>query len=68
MLSESFKSVAQCKFNDEEPELAIPVEIVFIFKFAQDEAGAPKLISTVEFMDSLAMMKVVERQTRGRKV
>jgi len=44
------------------------VEIVFIFKFTEGEAGAPKLVSTTEFMDSLAMVKVVERQARGKKV
>ena len=41
------------------------MEIVFIFKFTQDETGAAKLVSTTEFMDSLAMVKVVERQFRG---
>ena len=59
------KTIAHCAFDDGEPD--IPVEIVFIFKFIQDEAGAPKLASTTEFMDSLAMVKVVERQTRGKK-
>jgi hypothetical protein len=44
------------------------VEIVFIFKFTQDENGTPKLISTMEFMDSLAMVNVAERQARGKKV
>lgn len=43
------------------------MEIVFIFKFTQDETGAAKLVSTTEFMDSLAMVKVVERQARGKK-
>ena len=43
------------------------MEIVFIFKFTQDGAGVPKLVSTAEFMDSLAVVKVVERQTRGEK-
>lgn len=60
------KTFAHCAFPDEEPG-DIPVEIVFIFKFTQDETGAPKLLSTAEFMDSLAMVKVGERQARGKK-
>jgi len=44
------------------------VQIVFIFKFTEGEAGAPKLVSTTEFMDSLAMVRVVERQVRGKNV
>jgi len=59
-------SVAQCAFDDGEPN--IPVEIVFVFKFTQDEAGAPKLLSTMEFMDSLAMVNVAGRQAKGKKV
>ena len=59
------KTVANCAFQDEGPD--IPVEIVFILKFTQNEAGAPKLLSTTEFMDSLAMVKVAERQARGGK-
>ena len=43
------------------------MEIVFIFKFTQDGAGVPKPVSTTEFMDSLAMVKAVERQARGKK-
>lgn len=62
----TLKAVAQCEFEDEEPD-GIPVEIVFIFKFIQDETGAPKLASTTEFMDSLAMVKVIERQAKGKK-
>jgi hypothetical protein len=62
----SSKSVGQCEFDDEEPD-AIPVEIVFFFKFTKDESGAPKLVSAMEFMDSLAMVKIVERQARGMK-
>ena len=45
----------------------MPVEIVFIFKFTQDGAGVPKPVSTAEFVDSLAMVKVVELHTRGKK-
>lgn len=41
------------------------MEIVFIFKFIQDETGAPKLLSTTEFMDSLAMVKIVGRHAEG---
>lgn len=59
-------TIAHCAFNDEEPD--IPVEIVFVFKFIQDETGATKLISTLEFMDSLAMVNVAERQAKGKKV
>ena len=59
------KSTAHCALVDGEPD--IPVEIVFIFKFTEDEADVPKLVSTTEFMDSLAMVKVVERQSRGKK-
>jgi hypothetical protein len=44
------------------------VEILFVFKFIQDETGAPKLISTLEFMDSLAMVNVAARQVKGKKV
>jgi hypothetical protein len=44
------------------------LEIVFVFKFTQHESGAPKLLSTMEFMDSLAMVKIVERHARGKKV
>jgi hypothetical protein len=57
--------MGHCALPDEKP--AIPVEVVFIFKFTQDETGAPKLISAVEFIDSLAIMKVGERQGRGEK-
>jgi len=57
--------MAHCAFQDGEPD--IPVEIVFIFKFTQNEAGASKLVSTMEFMDSLAMVRVAERQARGGK-
>lgn len=60
------KTVAQCAFDDGGPD--IPVEIVFVFKFTQDETGSPKLVSTMEFMDSLAMVNVVERQARRKKV
>jgi hypothetical protein len=60
-----FKAVARCALDDGEPD--IPVEIIFIFKFIQDETGAPKLISTTEFMDSLAMVRVGERQDKGKK-
>jgi len=42
------------------------LEIVFIFKFTQDDSGASKLVSTTEFMDSLAMVKVAERQAKGK--
>jgi len=59
------KTIAHCALQDEEPD--IPVEIVFIFKFTKDETGAPKLVSTMEFMDSLAMVKVAERQAKGNK-
>jgi hypothetical protein len=62
----STKTMAQCAFDDGGEN--IPVEIVFVFKFTEDETGAPKLISTLEFMDSLAMVKVAERQARGKKV
>ena len=65
LLITSIKSVAQCAFDDGEPD--IPVEIVFVFKFTKDETGAPKLLSTMEFMDSLAMVKVAERQAKGKK-
>jgi hypothetical protein len=44
------------------------MEIVFIFKFTQGETSAPKLVSTIEFMDSLAMVKVAQRQARGKQV
>jgi len=60
----TLQAISHCAFRDEEPD--IPVEIVFIFKFTQDETGAPKLASTTEFMDSLAM-KVAERQDKGKK-
>ena len=59
------KTIAHCAFHDGEPD--IPVEIVFVFKFTRDESGVSKLISTMEFMDSLAMVKVAERQARGGK-
>ena len=59
------KTIAHCALQDGEPD--IPVEIVFVFKFTQSEGGAPKLVSTMEFMDSLAMVKVAERQARGGK-
>ena len=65
ILTRISKTMAHCALQDEEPD--IPVEIVFIFKFTQTEAGAPKLVSTTEFMDSLAMVKVAERQARGGK-
>jgi len=42
------------------------MEIVFIFKFTKDESGASKLLSTTEFMDSLAMVKVAGRQAKGK--
>ena len=40
---------------------------MFIFKLTQDGAGVPKLVSTTEFMDSLAMVKAVEWQARRKK-
>ena len=43
------------------------MEIVFILKFTQDRAGDPKLASTTEFMDSLAMVKLVEGGLEGKK-
>lgn len=61
----TFQSIAHCAFQEGGSD--IPVEIVFIFKFTQDEAGVPKLVSTTEFMDSLAMVKVAERQAQGGK-
>ena len=45
----------------------IQVEIVFIFKFTRNGAGAPKLVSTREFTDSLTMVGVAARQARGEK-
>ena len=45
----------------------IQVEIVFIFKFTRNGAGAPKLVSTREFTDSLTMVGVATRQARGKK-
>ncbi|KAF9785023.1 hypothetical protein BJ322DRAFT_803520 [Thelephora terrestris] len=59
-------SMARCAFDDGEQDIS--VEIVFVFKFTQDETGAPKLLSMLEFMDSLAMVKVAERQAKGEKV
>lgn len=53
------KLIAYCAFHDGEPD--IPVEIVFIYKFIQNGAGATKLVSVIEFVDSLAMMKYAER-------
>ena len=65
ILTATSKLIAHCAFQDGEPD--IPVEMMFIFKFTQNEAGVPKLVSTAEFVDSLAMVKYAERQARGRK-
>ena len=47
-------------------EPIIHLKITFISKFTGDGAGAPKLVSTTEFMDSLPMAEDVVRRAGGK--
>ena len=64
VLTITSKMIACSAFCDEEP--VIHVEIAFISKFTGNEAGAPKLVSTTEFMDLLAVVGVAVCQARGK--
>jgi len=57
--------IAHCVFQGKEPDIL--AEIVFVFRFTQDETGAPKVTSTVELMDSLAVVTGEGRGAPGKR-